>query len=47
MQRLHGRGSVVVDDDANSYGPGSMAAVVRLPAAPAPPPDWLGFRKCG
>ena len=47
MQRLHGRGGVVVDDGANGDGPGSTAVAVRLPAAPAPPPDRLGFRNVG
>ena len=43
MQRLHGRGGVVVDDGANGVESGTMAAAAMavLPTAPAPPPDRL------
>ena len=51
MQRLHGRGGVVVDDGANDDEPGLMVAVkaakVGLPAAPTLPLDRLGFRDVG
>ena len=44
MQRLRGRGDVVVDDGANgdeSRTKAAAAAMVELPTAPAPPPDQL------
>ena len=42
-QRLHGRGGVVVDDDANGDEKRmkTTAAMAVLPTAPAPPPDRL------
>ena len=43
MQRLCGRGDVVVDDGANGdeSRTKAAAAMVVLPTAPVPPPDRL------
>ena len=47
MQRRHGRSGGVEDGGSDADGLASTAAAASLPAAPAPPPDRLGFRNVG